>query len=227
MTEAEDLRPVPAESRSEAWQRRAAIRGEVDFTMMYVARDAFARQLSAHPGRGRGSRVHGGGEDDLGVVPQAAARAPHGGGHRTLAAPAEGRAGAGGDGDPGRDGGRACEPRPAAGPDRRRAGGRTGGRSAGGAAGAARRAGGAHAARGGCGAAPCRASPGCLRVACVHRGDGSANGGIRGAGASLSWVLDGATEEVRRSVLGMLSPPARLLYRRVWEPGYRKTERLT
>ena len=35
-----------AETRTEAWKRRAALAGEVDFTMMYIAHDAFNRDFT-------------------------------------------------------------------------------------------------------------------------------------------------------------------------------------
>jgi iron-sulfur cluster repair protein YtfE (RIC family) len=47
--------------------------------------------------------------------------------------------------------------------------------------------------------------------------------GIRGAAQYLPWVLEGASEPVQGTVMQMLPPPARLLYRRVWEPRYRKS----
>ena len=50
--------------------------------------------------------------------------------------------------------------------------------------------------------------------------------GIRGAAVYLPWVLDGATEPVRRAVLGQLPPPARVVYRSLWAPRYRKGDRL-
>jgi hypothetical protein len=34
----------------------------------------------------------------------------------------------------------------------------------------------------------------------------------------LPWVLNGASADMRTKVLGLLPPPARVLYRRVWEP---------
>lgn len=52
-------------------------------------------------------------------------------------------------------------------------------------------------------------------------------GGVRGGAAYLPWVLDGATQETRRAVLGLLPAPARMVYRYVWEPRYRKGEHLT
>ena len=51
-------------------------------------------------------------------------------------------------------------------------------------------------------------------------------GGLKGAAEYLPWVLDGATPESRTAVLALLPAPARLLYRRVWEPGYRRSGRL-
>jgi iron-sulfur cluster repair protein YtfE (RIC family) len=51
-------------------------------------------------------------------------------------------------------------------------------------------------------------------------------GGLKGAAEYLPWVLDGATDETRSRVLALLPPPARLLYRRVWEKKYRSFERL-
>jgi iron-sulfur cluster repair protein YtfE (RIC family) len=54
----------------------------------------------------------------------------------------------------------------------------------------------------------------------------SQQGGLKGGAAYLPWVLDGATGQVEATVLHMLPPPARLLYRWMWEPRYRKTERL-
>jgi hypothetical protein len=49
-----------------------------------------------------------------------------------------------------------------------------------------------------------------------------ASGGIRGGASYLPWVLDGADPEVRARFLGMLPAPARLLYSKVWEPAYRR-----
>lgn len=51
-------------------------------------------------------------------------------------------------------------------------------------------------------------------------------GGIRGAAEYLPWVLDGAPERLQTKVLQMLPAPARLLYRQLWEPKYRKSTRL-
>src|SRR6185437_7859604 len=47
--------------------------------------------------------------------------------------------------------------------------------------------------------------------------------GIRGAAVYLPWLFDGAPEATRTQVLAMLPRPARLLYRRIWEPRYRRT----
>jgi iron-sulfur cluster repair protein YtfE (RIC family) len=51
------------------------------------------------------------------------------------------------------------------------------------------------------------------------------NGGIKGGAVYLPWVLDGATDDVKTRVLKVLPPPARLLYRG-WERKYRKAGRL-
>jgi iron-sulfur cluster repair protein YtfE (RIC family) len=51
------------------------------------------------------------------------------------------------------------------------------------------------------------------------------NGGLKGGALYLPWVLDGATEDVTGRVLKLLPPPARLLYRG-WERKYRKAGRL-
>ena len=52
------------------------------------------------------------------------------------------------------------------------------------------------------------------------------NGGIKGGALYLPWVLDGATDDVKRRVLKLLPPPARLLYRG-WERKYRNAGRLS
>jgi iron-sulfur cluster repair protein YtfE (RIC family) len=46
--------------------------------------------------------------------------------------------------------------------------------------------------------------------------------GIRGAAVYLPWLFDGAPEGTRTEVLGLLPRPARFLYRRFWEPRYRR-----
>ncbi|MFF4121009.1 hemerythrin domain-containing protein [Streptomyces sp. NPDC001714] len=51
-------------------------------------------------------------------------------------------------------------------------------------------------------------------------------GGIKGAAEYLPWVLDGATEQLKTQVLRLLPAPARVVYRRVWVPKYRKAARL-
>jgi iron-sulfur cluster repair protein YtfE (RIC family) len=51
-------------------------------------------------------------------------------------------------------------------------------------------------------------------------------GGLTGAAEYLPWVLDGATSETKTQVLNLLPPPARLLYRRFWEKKYRRSGRL-
>jgi len=51
-------------------------------------------------------------------------------------------------------------------------------------------------------------------------------GGIKGGAEYLPWVLDDATLELKTHVLKLLPPPARLLYRSSWEPKYRRSGRL-
>jgi hemerythrin-like domain-containing protein len=46
--------------------------------------------------------------------------------------------------------------------------------------------------------------------------------GLRAAATFLPWLLDEAAPDVRRRVLRILPPPARLLYATVWEPRYRR-----
>ena len=49
--------------------------------------------------------------------------------------------------------------------------------------------------------------------------------GLRGAAELFPWMLDGAPADTARRLLGMLPPPARLLYRALWRPGYARTPR--
>ena len=49
--------------------------------------------------------------------------------------------------------------------------------------------------------------------------------GLRGGAEFFPWMLDGASAETSKKVLGMLPPPARLLYRAVWRPRYARTPR--
>ena len=49
--------------------------------------------------------------------------------------------------------------------------------------------------------------------------------GIRGAATYFPWLLDGAPADVASRVLSLLPPPARLLYRLVWAPRYRRSHR--
>lgn len=51
------------------------------------------------------------------------------------------------------------------------------------------------------------------------------SGGLRGAAELFPWILDGAPAHVGARLLGMLPPPARLLYRALWRPGYARTPR--
>jgi Hemerythrin HHE cation binding domain len=49
--------------------------------------------------------------------------------------------------------------------------------------------------------------------------------GLRGAAEFFPWMLDGAAADTSRRLLGMLPPPARLLYRAVWRPAYARRRR--
>jgi Hemerythrin HHE cation binding domain len=51
------------------------------------------------------------------------------------------------------------------------------------------------------------------------------SGGLRGAAELFPWILDGAPADTSTRLLGMLPPPARLLYRALWRPGYARTPR--
>jgi hypothetical protein len=49
--------------------------------------------------------------------------------------------------------------------------------------------------------------------------------GLRGTAELFPWMLDGATSEISRRLLGMLPPPVRLVYRALWRPRYSRTPR--
>jgi hypothetical protein len=49
--------------------------------------------------------------------------------------------------------------------------------------------------------------------------------GLRAGAEYLPWVLDGAPIAAQAKFLGLLPPPVRLLYRRVWAPRYRRIPR--
>jgi hypothetical protein len=49
--------------------------------------------------------------------------------------------------------------------------------------------------------------------------------GLRGAAELFPWMLEGAPADTSKRLLGMLPPPARLLYRALWRPGYARTPR--
>jgi hypothetical protein len=51
--------------------------------------------------------------------------------------------------------------------------------------------------------------------------------GLKGGGAYLAWLLDDAPEATVKHVLGLLPPPVRVLYRRVFQPRYARTPRWT
>jgi hemerythrin-like domain-containing protein len=54
----------------------------------------------------------------------------------------------------------------------------------------------------------------------------SQQGGLKGAAEYLPWVLDSANPAYAATLLAFLPAPARLMYRKVWEPRYRRSERL-
>jgi hypothetical protein len=49
--------------------------------------------------------------------------------------------------------------------------------------------------------------------------------GLSGGAEFFPWMLDGVPADMTKRVLAMLPPPARLLYRAVWRPGYARTLR--
>jgi iron-sulfur cluster repair protein YtfE (RIC family) len=49
--------------------------------------------------------------------------------------------------------------------------------------------------------------------------------GLKGAAELVPWMLDGAPPATSKRLLNMLPPPARLLYRALWRPGYARTSR--
>lgn len=51
--------------------------------------------------------------------------------------------------------------------------------------------------------------------------------GLSGGAEFLPWLLDGASADATRRVLGTLPAPARLLYRAAWRPRYARTPRWT
>ncbi|MER7546297.1 hypothetical protein ABTW95_25145 [Spirillospora sp. NPDC127506] len=50
--------------------------------------------------------------------------------------------------------------------------------------------------------------------------------GFRGLGTFLPWLLDGASDSIRRAVLRLMPPPIRLCYRVTWRPRYQRRSRL-
>lgn len=49
--------------------------------------------------------------------------------------------------------------------------------------------------------------------------------GLKGAAELFPWMLDGAPAATSKRLLNMLPPQARLLYRALWRPGYARTPR--
>ncbi len=65
------------------------------------------------------------------------------------------------------------------------------------------------------------------RAGCAEFGQAirRTQGGIKGGAEYLPWVLDDATADMQTRTLRLLPAPARFLYRRVWAPKYRRTAR--
>ncbi|SBW23368.1 hemerythrin domain-containing protein [Protofrankia symbiont of Coriaria ruscifolia] len=51
--------------------------------------------------------------------------------------------------------------------------------------------------------------------------------GLRGGAEFLPWLLDDASEVIQAKVLGLLPPPVRFLYRRIWAPKYHRIAGIT
>jgi hypothetical protein len=49
--------------------------------------------------------------------------------------------------------------------------------------------------------------------------------GLSDAGEMFAWIADGADPDQAAAVVGTLPVPARLIYRAVWRPRYRRTAR--
>jgi hemerythrin HHE cation binding domain-containing protein len=49
--------------------------------------------------------------------------------------------------------------------------------------------------------------------------------GLSSAAEMFAWIADGAAEDTARSAIATLPPPARLLYRAIWNPRYHRTNR--
>jgi hypothetical protein len=49
--------------------------------------------------------------------------------------------------------------------------------------------------------------------------------GLSAASEMFAWLADGAPEDEAAAAIGTLPPPARLLYRAIWTPRYRRTQR--
>jgi hypothetical protein len=49
--------------------------------------------------------------------------------------------------------------------------------------------------------------------------------GLSEAGEMFAWIADGADPDQAAAAIGTLPPPARLIYRAIWKPRYRRTPR--
>jgi hypothetical protein len=50
-------------------------------------------------------------------------------------------------------------------------------------------------------------------------------GGLSAAAEMFAWIADGAPEDTAAAAIATLPPPARLLYRAIWNPRYARTQR--
>jgi hypothetical protein len=50
-------------------------------------------------------------------------------------------------------------------------------------------------------------------------------GGLSAASEMFAWIADGAPEDTAAAAIATLPPPARLLYRAIWNPRYARTQR--
>ena len=49
--------------------------------------------------------------------------------------------------------------------------------------------------------------------------------GLSNAGEMFAWLADGAAEDTAKATIATLTPPARMLYRAIWNPRYHRTPR--
>ncbi|HTU06712.1 MAG TPA: hemerythrin domain-containing protein, partial [Trebonia sp.] len=49
--------------------------------------------------------------------------------------------------------------------------------------------------------------------------------GLSGAAEMFAWIADGARKDEAAAAIGTLPPPARVLYRAIWNPRYHRVKR--